>query len=70
MLPISADRLAYQFVIGPIPEGLTLDHLCHTLDRSCAGGPKCPHRACVNPAHLDPCTRWENVQRGFWGMPR
>ena len=65
-----AHRLAYQFVVGPIPAGLTLDHLCHTLDRSCAGGPKCPHRACVNPAHLDPCTQWENVQRGFWGMPK
>ena len=35
---------------GPIPEGLTLDHLCRV-------------RACVNPAHLEPVTLRENTLR-------
>jgi hypothetical protein len=34
-----------------IPEGLSLDHTCHD-PRLCAGGPTCPHRACVNIDHL------------------
>jgi hypothetical protein len=41
-----------------------LDHTCHNEDESCLGGDDCPHRACCNPAHLDPCTRGENVLRG------
>lgn len=46
-----AHRYSYAHLIGPIPEGLTLDHLCRV-------------RACVNPAHLEPVTRGENVLRG------
>lgn len=46
----TAHRVAYEFLVGPIPEGLTLDHLC--LNTSC-----------VNPAHLEPCTRAENTRR-------
>lgn len=45
-----AHRVAYELVVGPIPEGLTLDHLCCNT-------------SCCNPAHLDPCTRSENVRR-------
>lgn len=64
-------RIAYQFLIGPIPEGLVLDHLCHTRDPQCTDNDACPHRRCCNPAHLEPVTRRENVRRGrsgdYWG---
>lgn len=48
-------RLAYELFIGPIPEGLDLDHVK-------ARG--CTSRACANPAHLEPVTRAENLARG------
>lgn len=44
-------RVAYETWVGPIPAGLTLDHLCR-------------NRRCVNPAHLEPVTNRENVLRG------
>src|SRR3990167_5623746 len=47
-----AHRFAYETIVGLIPAGLTLDHLCR-------------QRACVNPLHLEPVTRGENVLRGI-----
>lgn len=46
-----AHRVVYQLLVGQIPDGLDLDHLCRTP-------------ACVNPAHLEPVTRRENLLRG------
>lgn len=63
-LTLRAARAVYKAMVGPIPEGWTLDHLCHTRDEACAGGPGCLHRRCVNPAHLEPVTRGEKVRRG------
>lgn len=57
-----AHRWAYESEHGPTDRHL--DHLCHTRDPSCAGGDTCPHRACVNPAHLEPVELVENSQRG------
>ena len=48
---IGAHRLVYELLVGPIPPGLHLDHTCHDAT-VCPGGPTCPHRRCVNPAHL------------------
>jgi hypothetical protein len=59
-----AHRITYELLVDSIPEGLTLDHLCHTNDKSCPGGNTCPHRRCVNPAHLEPVTNRENILRG------
>ncbi len=58
-----AHRLAYEALVGPIPNGMQLDHVCHNLDTACAGGPSCLHRRCVNPAHLEPVTGYENTIR-------
>jgi hypothetical protein len=57
-------RVVYELLVAPIPDGMTLDHLCHTSDPSCAGGPGCSHRRCCNPAHMEIVTRSENIRRG------
>lgn len=43
-------RVAYELLIGPIPEGLHIDHLCSTP-------------SCVNPSHMEPVTDLENNRR-------
>jgi hypothetical protein len=47
-----AYRIAYIWLVGPVPEGLQLDHLCRVP-------------ACVNPEHLEPVTPSVNVRRGI-----
>lgn len=64
---IAAHRLAYEFWVGPIPAGHTIDHECHNLAYAagtCMGGATCPHRACCNPAHLVPRLAGDNWRRG------
>lgn len=56
-------RVAWELFNGPVPDGLELDHRCHT-DADCDLGPACPHRPCWNPDHLEPVTHRENVLRG------
>jgi len=61
---VRAHRLIYEIFVGPIPDGLHLDHLCHNRDDGCVGGVGCSHRRCVNPNHLEPVTAKENLLRG------
>lgn len=67
-VPIKAHRWAYHHLVGRVPEGMRLDHTCHSRDTWCIGGDDCPHRRCVNPAHLEPVTDRENSRRGM-GAP-
>lgn len=46
-----AHRIAFEALVGEIPAGLELDHLCRV-------------RCCVNPAHLEPVSHLENMRRG------
>lgn len=56
-------RLAYRLFKGEIPEGLVVDHTCHSYDMTCEGG-ECHHRRCFNPDHLELVTHQENTLRG------
>lgn len=58
-----AHRMAYALTYDGVPEDLELDHLCHNRDLACPGGYGCHHRRCCNPAHLEPVTGLENIQR-------
>lgn len=48
----NAHRWAYSHFVGPIADGLQLDHLCR-------------NRACVRPDHLEPVTASVNVLRSY-----
>lgn len=56
----SAHKIVYEVLVGPIPQGMQLDHDCHDpiicID-------DCPHRLCVNPSHLAIVTPRQNVLR-------
>lgn len=60
----STHRMAYELARGPIAPDFVIDHLCHTQDPQCPGGPSCEHRACLDPNHLEPVTDQENARRG------
>lgn len=47
----NAHRVIYELLVGEIPDGKQLDHLCR-------------NRLCVNPEHLEPVTQKENLLRG------
>lgn len=49
---LAAHRVSYETFIGPIGKDLEIDHLCRV-------------RNCINPKHLEPVTRKENVKRGI-----
>jgi len=51
---LMAHRAVYEQLVGPIPPGLVIDHLCR-------------EPACVNPQHCDPVTQRENTLRGLKG---
>lgn len=45
-----AHRIAYELRVGPIPKGLTIDHLCK-------------NKLCCNPKHMEAVTLAENLRR-------
>jgi len=47
-----AHRVVYEGEVGPIPEGLQIDHLCRV-------------RRCINPTHLEAVTPRENTRRSY-----
>ncbi len=47
----NAHRAVYEWLVGPIPDGLQIDHLCR-------------NPGCINPSHMEPVTPRENVMRG------
>jgi hypothetical protein len=49
--PIGTHRIAWELLVGPVPDKLVFDHLCR-------------NPICVNPSHLEPVTVRENILRG------
>lgn len=47
-----AHRISYELLRAPVPSNLQIDHVCR-------------NRLCVNPDHLCPMTRKENLRRGI-----
>lgn len=52
-----AHRVFYESHVGPIPDGFQVDHLCGV-------------KSCVNPAHLEAVTQYENLRRAGFGGHR
>lgn len=50
-----AHRVTYELLVGPIPEGMQIDHLCRV-------------KGCVNPAHMEPVTGLVNTRRAYVGL--
>ena len=49
--PGGAHRIVYELLVGAIPKGKVIDHLCR-------------NRACVNPVHMEIVSHRENILRG------
>ena len=54
---VAAHRAVYEHLVGPIGEGLVLDHLCR-------------NKSCVRPEHLEPVSFFENLRRGAAAISR
>lgn len=50
-------RVVYEALVGPIPDGLEIDHLCR-------------NRVCVNTRHLEVVEHAENLRRAWRTRPR
>ena len=50
-----AHRTVHELLVGPIPEGMTIDHLCRV-------------KSCVNPEHMEIVTRGENTRRAMQAL--
>lgn len=49
--PLLVHRVLYEWMVGPIPDGMELHHTCRVP-------------SCCNPAHMEPVTHAENIRRG------
>lgn len=58
-----AHRWSCERYNGPVLPDQHVDHVCHNRDRTCQRGPKCLHRRCVNPAHLEAVSPATNTHR-------
>jgi hypothetical protein len=68
---MKAHRAAWIRAYGPVPDGMVIDHICHTeavQNNLCEGGVTCKHRACVNLDHLRLITQRENIRCGKKGF--
>jgi hypothetical protein len=67
---VSAIRWLWEKTKGPIPEGMTIEHDCHTRNNTCLGGVTCIHRACMNLEHVYLISGGENSSLGHQRQKR